>query len=219
MLHRSFRIRAVLAAVGVLNLTCAYIREGVREMTDPMTSSIHARNSSEQKALAALDAYVLSARTVIKLYDAAGTHVTCVSEYFCAYDPSEKTIKADKPCYDALRTYGETYDKAFGVYHSRWFGDVFGWVVDSGTAEQGSEDEKSTRVTRIDQFMIDKLGELWRDNANNPIASIVLRDYREVRAATCCEKVTLFRDWYNTLTLVPFPTSALPNKTVRGVCK
>jgi hypothetical protein len=184
-----------------------------------MTSSIHARNSSEKKALAALDTYMQSARSVTNLYDAAGTHLSCLGEYFCAYDPDEKTIRADKPCYDVLRTYGEAYANAFGVNESRWFGDVFGWVVYGGTADYGSEEEISSRVARIDQVMIDNLSEFDHANGNNPVASIIIRDYYQARKGSCCEEVKLFFDWFNTLTFVPFPTSSLQRNDVRWICK
>ena len=200
---------SLVVAISLASLTCAYSRAVLQEATDPMATSVRKHFATQAEAEAALDRYVQAATALAQLTAQGTSHLDCLYEYFCtASGHDEEPIRSDPACYKSLRHLDDAALEAFGRYHSRWFGDVFGWVVYGDDGARANEEVKLARMHVIDEYAVDLFTRFWAENQGNPVAIAVIRGYSGERWSSCCRDELTYFAWADRMEPV-FEQSAL----------
>lgn len=188
------KARLLSVMVGLISLSCGYSRSLFLEATDPAATSIRKHFASQEEAHASIGRYVDAATELTRLAAQDTSHLDCLREYFCeSSGRDDEPIRSDSTCYKALRRFDNAGIEAFGRYHSRWGGDVFGWVMYGDSGDPATEEAQLARMHLVDEYTVDQFTRLWAENEGNPIAIAVIRGYSGQRWSSCCrEELTYF---------------------------
>lgn len=196
MRRLAFLAFAGALASGFLSLSCGVTGALFQEVTDPMTTGIRKHFASEKEARGALDDYVDAASELTGLTAGGPAHLDCLYEYFCyASGHDEEPIRSDATCFKALKRLDKASLEAFGRYHSRWFGDVFGWVVYGDDGKRDDKQAKLARMHLMDEYAVEVFSRFWSEHESDPVAIAVIRGYSGERWAACCREEQTWFFW------------------------